>query len=95
MLINVRISELLNDTSNSIPLAVIIVISFNYPVYKILPVNMLVFNLSSFNGDYSHYLIFHLHDLTINAKISDYIYIFFNFFSNSENNHIMFVTSKF
>src|SRR6201985_2808576 len=36
MLINVRISELLSNTSNSIPLAIIITISFNYPVYQIL-----------------------------------------------------------
>jgi NADH-ubiquinone oxidoreductase chain 6 len=37
MLINVRISELLSNTSNSIPLAIIIVIAFNYPIYQILP----------------------------------------------------------
>src|SRR5271156_4446056 len=37
ILINVRISELLNDASNSIPLAIIITLAFNYPVYKILP----------------------------------------------------------
>lgn len=44
MLINVRISELLSDTSNSIPLAIIIAISFNYPVYQILPYNVSYFN---------------------------------------------------
>src|SRR6202021_2442328 len=43
-LINVRVSELLSDTSNSIPLAVIITISFNYPVYQILPYSIAVFN---------------------------------------------------
>src|SRR5438128_9499385 len=37
MLINVRVSELLSNTSNSIPLAIIIVISFNYLLYEILP----------------------------------------------------------
>src|SRR5579875_3612248 len=37
MLINIRISELLSDASNSIPLAVIIAIAFNYPVYQVLP----------------------------------------------------------
>src|SRR5246500_4881307 len=37
MLINIRISELLSNTSNSIPLAIIIAIAFNYPVYQILP----------------------------------------------------------
>src|SRR5450432_4914749 len=45
MLINVRISELLNDTSNSIPLAVIISVAFNYPLYDILP-----YGISSFNS---------------------------------------------
>src|SRR3982075_2267858 len=40
MLINIRISELFSNTSNSIPLAVIITIAFNYPVYQILPYNM-------------------------------------------------------
>src|ERR1700761_279615 len=37
MLINIRISELLVDTSNSIPLAIIVGISFNYTVNNILP----------------------------------------------------------
>jgi NADH-ubiquinone oxidoreductase chain 6 len=37
MLINVRLSELLSNTNNSIPLAILIGISFNYPVYQILP----------------------------------------------------------
>src|SRR5882762_2351643 len=37
MLINVRISELLSNTSNSIPLAIILGISFNYSVNNILP----------------------------------------------------------
>src|ERR1700739_4622432 len=44
MLINVRISELLSNTSNSIPLAILITISFNYPVYKILPYSIIAFN---------------------------------------------------
>lgn len=37
MLINVRVSELYVDTSNSVPLAIMIIISFNYPLNKILP----------------------------------------------------------
>lgn len=37
MLINVRLSELLSNPNNSIPLAILIGISFNYPVYQILP----------------------------------------------------------
>jgi NADH-ubiquinone oxidoreductase chain 6 len=37
MLINIRVSELTTDTSNSIPLAILIGISFNIPVYQVLP----------------------------------------------------------
>jgi NADH-ubiquinone oxidoreductase chain 6 len=44
MLINVRISELLSNTSNSIPLAIFISISFNYTVYQILPYSIASFN---------------------------------------------------
>ena len=44
MLINIRISELLSDTSNSIPLAIIIAIAFNYPVYQALPYSITAFN---------------------------------------------------
>jgi NADH-ubiquinone oxidoreductase chain 6 len=36
MLINVRISELLNETNNGIPLAIFTSFSFGFPVYKIL-----------------------------------------------------------
>lgn len=44
MLINVRISELLSETSNSIPLAIIIAVSFNYPLHEILPSSSTVLN---------------------------------------------------
>lgn len=40
MLINVRISELITDTNNSIPLAFIIGILFNITLYRLLPSNM-------------------------------------------------------
>jgi NADH-ubiquinone oxidoreductase chain 6 len=49
MLINVRISELLSDTSNSIPLAILLGISFNYPVYQILPYSVAAFNSYTVN----------------------------------------------
>lgn len=39
MLINIRISELTTDNSNSIPLAVMIGILFNVTLYKLLPSN--------------------------------------------------------
>jgi NADH-ubiquinone oxidoreductase chain 6 len=44
MLINVRISELLSDTSKSISLAVVISICFYYPVHQILPYSLAAFN---------------------------------------------------
>src|SRR5271168_4202220 len=58
MLINVRISELLSNTSNSIPLAIIVSIAFNYPINKILPYSMLTKNsyildmFSTFNPNF-------------------------------------------
>ena len=55
MLINVRVSELLSDTSNSIPLALVIAISFNYPLYLILPVNSSE-KLNELYINYSDYL---------------------------------------
>ena len=40
MLINIRISELTSDSSNSLPLAIIIGIFFNMSLYKLLPTNI-------------------------------------------------------
>lgn len=58
MLINVRVSELLSDTSNSIPLAVVIAVSFNYPLYLTLPVNSTssAISLNKLYLNYSDYL---------------------------------------
>src|SRR5436305_15246425 len=44
MLINIRISELLSDASNSILLAIIITIAFNYNVYRLLPFSIATLN---------------------------------------------------
>ena len=44
MLINIRVSELLSYTSNSLPLAILITISFNYPIYQMLPYSIATFN---------------------------------------------------
>ena len=44
MLINIRISEIQSNTSNSIPLAIVIAISFNYPVFQLLPYNIAILN---------------------------------------------------
>jgi NADH-ubiquinone oxidoreductase chain 6 len=46
MLINIRISELTSDSSNSIPLAIIIGIFFNMSLYKLLPSNIFAPSMS-------------------------------------------------
>jgi len=51
MLINVRISELTTDNSNSIPLAVMIGVFFYITLYKLLPSNIsLAFNTNAYSG---------------------------------------------
>jgi hypothetical protein len=37
MLINIRVSELISDTNNNIPLALIVILSFFIPINDILP----------------------------------------------------------
>lgn len=91
MLINVRISELLNDTSNSIPLALVIAISFNYPVYQTLPINLL--NINGYSANLNSNLTGYLSDFTVRGYSADYVSRFFNFFNNDDK--ILFVTSKF
>ena len=49
MLINIRISELLNETNNNIPLAILSTIAFNYTIYQILPYNIAIFNSNAIN----------------------------------------------
>jgi len=88
MLINVRISELLSDASNSIPLAVIITIAFNYPVYKVLPYSIATFN----------YYILDLNNILNNIFYNNYGDLFNRvlFLGNNkkDNGEILFVTSK-
>lgn len=43
MLINVRVSELLSYTSNSIPLAILVGIIFNQTIYPVLPQNNVIY----------------------------------------------------
>jgi NADH-ubiquinone oxidoreductase chain 6 len=86
MLINVRISELLSDASNSIPLAIIITIVFNYPIYKILPYSITAFS------DHTIDLNTILNNIFYN-NYGDFIISFFNT-SKINNREILFVTSK-
>lgn len=52
MLINVRISELLSDTSQSLPLAIFIGIAFNFPLYNLLPFS--ITSNSAINGVFNN-----------------------------------------
>lgn len=85
MLINVRISELLSDTNNSIPLGIIISISFNYPVYQILPYSMAAFNSYTVNLNNNN-------NIWYNYNYTDYLNKLFKF--SNDNDEIAFVTSK-
>ena len=88
MLINVRISELLSNTSNSIPLAILITIAFNYPLYQILP-----YSVASFNS-YTVDLNNTLNDIWYN-NYSDSLNKFFKLNgAELDNGEISFVTSK-
>ena len=81
MLINVRISELSSDSSNSIPLAIIISISFYYLVYPILPYGLTALN--SYNLNFNRLSLFYN------------IYYFKSFIHKDSNNgEIWFVTSN-
>jgi len=42
MLINIRISELQNNTSNSIPLILSVLIMFSYPLFQLLPYSPII-----------------------------------------------------
>ena len=79
MLINVRISELLSNTSNVIALALFTGISFIYQVYPLLPFSFTVFSI------YNILLI-----ITIYSYYYSYIY---NISYSGDNRPIAFVTS--
>lgn len=87
MLINVRISELHNDSSNSIPLAVIISIAFNYPVNQILPYSMEAIN--NYIADFNNNLYYNINNT---YDIFNKIFLFTN--NNINGGEILFVTSK-
>ena len=88
MLINIRVSELLSNTSNSIPLGILITIAFNYPIYQILP-----YSIASYNS-YTVDLNNTLNDIWYN-NYSDYLNKFFKLNSSElDKGEISFVTSK-
>lgn len=83
MLINVRISELVSDTSNSIPLAIFIGILFNSTLYDVIPRYNNVNNVFSIRTYYYNINYTHL---------SEFIYnLLFNF---NDKDEIVFVSSQ-
>jgi len=84
MLINIRVSELLSSTNNTIPLAIIISISFYTPIYEILPYSIATYTSYTEN---------------LNTAFNDILYNNTNYFKNifkylNDTDEISFVTSK-
>jgi NADH-ubiquinone oxidoreductase chain 6 len=84
MLINIRISELLSSTSNTMPLAIIIAISFYTPIYGILPYSIATYTSYTEN---------------LNTIFNDILFNNTNYFNNilsfkNDKDEIAFVTSK-
>ena len=91
MLINIRISELQSNTSNSIPLSIIIAILFNYYLFQLLPYDIAILSTnSSINGYINNLLYGDTINLNTNSKFS------INYFDNLniKNEDIFFVTGN-
>jgi len=84
MLINVRISELLSETSKSIPLAILVAIVFNFTIFQVLPYGISLSDNSITN------IYPEIKDIWVNDNSSGY-YNVLSFFNNSG---IFFVTSS-
>jgi NADH-ubiquinone oxidoreductase chain 6 len=74
MLINIRISELLSNTRNSIPLGIMVIIALNISIYQILPNNILLDNIYTYvypnNLNYLFYnnLFYYIFIVILNIK---------------------------
>jgi len=84
MLINVRVSELLSSTSNTIPLATIIAISFYTSMYEILPYSIAAYTSYTEN----------LNTIFNNILLNDTNYFNQIFKFLNDKDEIAFVTSK-
>ena len=82
MLINIRVSELQGNTNNSIPLGIFIAISFNYPLYQIIPYGI--------NNNY----IINLNNILDYILYNNYSNFFNKFLKLDDLGQIYFVTSK-
>lgn len=84
MLINIRVSELISDTSNSIPLAILVSIAFNYTVYQSLPYSI---TSSNYTLDINNILF----NIFYNNYKTNIVYIRTNDLINDE---LFFISSK-
>ena len=82
MLINIRISELQSKTNNSIPLTIILGISFSYSLFQLLPYDIAI--LSNFNSNINN----NLYNINLNKENNSYLVL------NTKDNDLLFVTSK-
>lgn len=82
MLINIRISELQSNTGNSIPLSIVIAISFNYLLFQLLPYNIAIL------GNFNSYINDILYNISLN-KNNNYLNNI-----NYNNDDLLFATSK-
>jgi NADH-ubiquinone oxidoreductase chain 6 len=69
MLINVRISELQSNTSNSIALAIIVGILFNYSLFEVLPYDITILN--NYNITLNIFYIFYLNNYLRNLDLNN------------------------
>lgn len=63
MLINVRVSELLADNRNSIPLAILTILCFNYSVNETLSYDMYTYIYETFDINYIKYLYNYINNI--------------------------------
>jgi NADH-ubiquinone oxidoreductase chain 6 len=84
MLINIRISELQSNTNNSIPLTIIIGISFSYSLFQLLPYDIAILN--NFNSNINN----NLYNAFINKEQNNSNFLF----NTYKDNELLFVTSK-
>lgn len=101
MLINIRISELKSNTSNSIPLSIIIIILFNYSLFQLLPYDIAIlpssFALNSWVRAFNNLLYNVSKVSTASPKCtnnSEHGFALLASIGSSNNKGIFFVTSK-
>ena len=90
MLINIRVSELITETNNSIPLAFITGTLFYYFINIILPYNFIILYTNKFNL-FFRYLLYTNYEINENLdNINNITYVISNNWDNnlSENTHI-------